>query len=79
MSAQCSHSSSIVTATPNAAAARSALLSATHGCVFVCVDLRARRHATKHFRLTRHPIVTCLEAGKDWSWRYINELVLELG
>ena len=43
-----------------------------------CCDDSKNRHATKHFRATQHPIVSSLEPGEDWSWCYIDELVLEL-
>jgi uncharacterized UBP type Zn finger protein len=44
-----------------------------------CCDDSKNKHATKHFRKTRHPIVRSLEPGEDWSWCYIDELVMELG
>jgi hypothetical protein len=35
-------------------------------------------HATKHFHATHHPIMTSMEPGEDWSWCYVDELVMEL-
>jgi len=32
----------------------------------------------KHFGGTRHPIITSLERGEDWSWCYVDELELLL-
>lgn len=88
MSAQCSHLGSVTTATPNSSGCEECLalgdawvhlrLCRTCGHVGCCDDSK-NRHATKHFRSTRHPIVTSLEPGEDWSWCYIDELVLELG
>jgi len=44
-----------------------------------CCDDSKNKHATKHFHATRHPIVTSIEPGEDWSWCYIDELAMELG
>ena len=43
-----------------------------------CCDSSKNKHATKHFHATRHPIITSLERGEDWSWCYIDELELLL-
>jgi uncharacterized UBP type Zn finger protein len=43
-----------------------------------CCDDSKNKHATRHFRGTGHPIVTSIESGEDWSWCYIDELVMEL-
>jgi len=43
-----------------------------------CCDDSKNRHATKHFHATRHPIISSLEAGEDWSWCYLDEMVLKL-
>ena len=87
MSAQCTHLSSVVTATPNASGCQECLalgdtwvhlrLCRTCGHVGCCDDSK-NRHATGHFRSTQHPIVTSLEPGEDWSWCYIDEVALEL-
>jgi len=53
-------------------------LCRTCGHVGCCDDSR-NKHATAHFRATGHPIVTSIEPGEDWSWCYIDELVMELG
>jgi hypothetical protein len=34
-------------------------------------------HATKHFRATSHPIIRSIEAGEDWRWCYVDELMME--
>ena len=52
-------------------------LCRTCGHVGCCDDSR-NKHATKHFRATHHPIVTSLETGEDWSWCYVDEVVMEL-
>lgn len=43
-----------------------------------CCDDSKNKHATKHFRATRHPIITSLEPGEDWSWCYVDEVAMEL-
>jgi uncharacterized UBP type Zn finger protein len=42
-----------------------------------CCDSSKNKHATKHFHATKHPTVTSLEPGEDWSWCYIDEVMLE--
>jgi uncharacterized UBP type Zn finger protein len=44
-----------------------------------CCDESKNKHATKHFGSTHRPIVTSLEPGEDWTWCYIDEVVMELG
>ena len=41
-----------------------------------CCDSSKNKHATKHFHATKHPIVTSLEPGEDWSWCYDDEVAL---
>ena len=38
-----------------------------------CCDDSKNKHATKHFRATRHPIIRSLEPGEDWRWCYVDE------
>ena len=33
-----------------------------------CCDDSPNRHATKHFRKTKHPIIRSFEPGEDWRW-----------
>jgi uncharacterized UBP type Zn finger protein len=42
-----------------------------------CCDSSKNRHATKHFRKTKHPIMRSLEPGEDWGWCYIDEVMIE--
>ncbi len=88
MSAHCSHLDRVVTDRPNTDGCEECLalgdtwvhlrLCRTCGHVGCCDDSR-NKHATKHFRSTHHPIVTSLEPGEDWSWCYVDELMMELG
>ncbi len=41
-----------------------------------CCDSSKNTHATKHFHATGHPIVRSFEPGEEWSWCYIDEVVL---
>jgi uncharacterized UBP type Zn finger protein len=87
MPARCTHLSSVLTATPKASGCEECLatgdtwvhlrLCRTCGHVGCCDDSK-NKHATKHFRSTKHPIITSLEPGEYWSWCYIDELVVEL-
>ena len=48
------------------------------GCGHVgCCDQSPHRHATAHFRHTRHPVMRSLEPGEDWGWCYVDELFIE--
>jgi hypothetical protein len=42
-----------------------------------CCDSSNNKHATKHFHLTQHPVMRSLEPGENWSWCYIDEMVLD--
>jgi uncharacterized UBP type Zn finger protein len=88
MSDRCTHMRSVLTSTTNTGGCEKCL---AHGDTWVhlrlcrtcghvgCCDESKNRHATKDFRSTHHPIVTSIEPGEDWSWRYVDEFVLELG
>ena len=43
-----------------------------------CCDESKNKHATKHFHASRHPIITSLEPGEDWSWCFVDEIAMEL-
>jgi len=42
-----------------------------------CCDSSKNRHATQHFRKTKHPIIGSLEPGEDWGWCYVDEVMIE--
>jgi uncharacterized UBP type Zn finger protein len=42
-----------------------------------CCDSSKNKHATKHFRATKHPIVKSIEPGEDWFWCYVDELMFD--
>jgi uncharacterized UBP type Zn finger protein len=48
------------------------------GCGHVgCCDSSKNKHATKHFRATRHPIVRSMEPGEEWGWCYVDEVMFD--
>lgn len=42
-----------------------------------CCDSSPNRHAAKHFRSARHPMVKSFEPGENWGWCYVDELFFE--
>jgi CPA2 family monovalent cation:H+ antiporter-2 len=42
-----------------------------------CCDDSKNRHATKHFKGTKHPIVRSVEPGEAWGWCFVDELFFE--
>jgi uncharacterized UBP type Zn finger protein len=41
-----------------------------------CCDSSINKHATKHYRATRHPIMRSIEPGDSWMWCYVDETML---
>jgi uncharacterized UBP type Zn finger protein len=41
-----------------------------------CCDSSKNRHATRHFRTTRHPLVRSVEPGESWVWCYVDQLMV---
>ncbi|MBK5260285.1 MAG: UBP-type zinc finger domain-containing protein [Thermoanaerobaculia bacterium] len=42
-----------------------------------CCDSSKNKHATKHFKTTKHPVVQSLEPGESWKWCYADEVGIE--
>jgi Na+/H+ antiporter len=40
-----------------------------------CCDSSPRRHATAHFRETRHPVMRSVEPGENWRWCFADQLL----
>lgn len=87
MPKRCSHLNSIKTAKPNSNGCEECLLTGDswvhlrlcRQCGHVgCCDDSKNKHATKHFHATGHPIITSLEPEDDWSWCYVDEVVMVL-
>jgi len=87
MSAECTHLNLVKTGRANSSGCEECLaigdtwvhLRLCRTCGHVgCCDSSKNKHATKHFHATRHPIITSLEPGENWSWCYADELELLL-
>ena len=83
MTRTCSHLDQVQTDRPNTDGCEECLAMGDHwvhlrlcrACGHVgCCDSSKNKHATKHFQTTRHPIMSSLEPGEDWSWCYVDEL-----
>jgi uncharacterized UBP type Zn finger protein len=42
-----------------------------------CCDQSPNKHATAHYRQSRHPIISSAEPGETWCWCYADERLLE--
>ena len=42
-----------------------------------CCDDSKNRHATRHFRTSRHPVIQSFEPGETWKWCYVDEIGTE--
>ena len=42
-----------------------------------CCDSSKNKHATKHFRLTRHAIMRSQEPGEHWGYCFLDELMID--
>jgi thioredoxin reductase (NADPH) len=42
-----------------------------------CCDDSPNKHATRHFRGTKHPVIKSFEPGEDWAWCYVDEEMAE--
>jgi uncharacterized UBP type Zn finger protein len=43
-----------------------------------CCDNSIGKHATAHHEDTAHPIIRSAEPNEDWSWCYVDELMMRL-
>ena len=42
-----------------------------------CCDASPNKHATKHFKTTKHPVLRSIEPGESWGWCYIDDVMVE--
>ena len=42
-----------------------------------CCDNSKNKHATKHYRTTKDPIIKSLEPGEEWGYCYADDLFFE--
>ena len=85
---ECAHARTIRKVTPSALGCEECLklgsawvhLRLCRTCGHVgCCDSSPNRHATKHFRKTRHPIIEGYDPPEGWGWCYVDEISLDLG
>src|SRR6202140_2755451 len=43
-----------------------------------CCDQSPNRHATKHFRVTKHPVIEVYDPPEGWGWCYVDEVMFDL-
>ncbi len=43
-----------------------------------CCDQSPNQHATKHFHVTRHPIIEGYDPPEGWGWCYVDEVMFDL-
>jgi CPA2 family monovalent cation:H+ antiporter-2 len=39
-----------------------------------CCDDSKNKHATKHFRVTEHPIIRSIQPGENWKWCFVDKV-----
>jgi uncharacterized UBP type Zn finger protein len=44
-----------------------------------CCDDSPHRHATAHYKETRHPVIASAEVGETWAYCYVDERYLSGG
>jgi len=83
----CSHVQEIRDVTPSARGCEDCLrtgdawvhLRICRACGHVgCCDSSKNKHATKHFHLTRHPIIEGYDPPEGWGWCYVDETLIDL-
>jgi len=40
-----------------------------------CCDSSKNKHATGHFRHSKHPLIRSIEPGESWIWCYLDNIV----
>jgi len=86
MNDECKHLNQIQQVTPSARGCEDCLrigdtwvhlrLCMTCGHVGCC-DQSKNKHATRHYRATKHPLLRSLEPGDTWIYCYIDRLLMQ--
>ncbi len=42
-----------------------------------CCDQSKNKHATKHYKQTKHPVIKSFQPGENWKYCYIDDLMME--
>lgn len=45
--------------------------------VTLCCDDSPRKHMTKHFHRSEHPVIASAEPGERWLWCYVDKAFVE--
>ena len=87
--ASCSHLDQIQDVTPSSPGCEDCLAGGFHDWIHLrvcqscghvgCCDSSPKRHATKHFRKTKHPIIEGYDPPEGWGWCYIDKVAFDLG
>ena len=43
-----------------------------------CCDSSPKRHATRHFHQSQHPLIRSFEPGENWVWCYVDQVTFSL-
>jgi hypothetical protein len=43
----------------------------------LCCDQSPNKHMTKHYHLTKHPVIISAQPGEKWFWCYEDEIFAE--
>ena len=82
----CEHVSEIVEVTPSAEGCEECLMTGSwwvhlrlcESCGHVgCCDNSPNRHATKHYGVTKHPVIKSFEPGEEWGYCYPDDAFYE--
>lgn len=82
----CQHLDQIQLVTPSAEGCEDCLKSGERwfhlriclSCGYVgCCNDSKNKHATRHFRETKHPIIQSFEPGEDWVWCFEDQSLIE--
>ena len=41
-----------------------------------CCDSSKNKHATKHYHVSKHPLIRSIERGESWVWCYVDNEML---
>ena len=86
MADECRHAAEIKDVTPSALGCEECLKSGSQWvhlrlcrtCGHVgCCDDSPNRHATRHYKASRHPLIKSFEPGETWAWCYVHEQMVE--
>lgn len=42
-----------------------------------CCDSSKNTHATRHFKATKHPIMKSVTPGEEFTWCYVDEMMID--